>query len=476
MQNYLIKSRNPSVVFVNQELIDRRFDAHYFSANFIDEYAALYNTGLQVLTLDVICKRVNSGPFGSALLSSQYVSEGVPLIRPLNCKNFIVENNEFVYITQEDSIRLKTSSFPAKSLLFTQRGNGVGDVAILPNHINRCTISANLIGAEVKGSHDPYYIVTFLKSKYGQNQLLQNSSNSVKPKIDIDSIKNIQVVIPRKEIQNYIGNKVRKAEELRKEAKRLKEEAEFIIADQLKFEFFFQRLNDITSKGDLIRQNNIIDRLDSKYYLRKYLTIDEHMKQFKLMPLHKFIKSINNGIEIRNFVNDGRPYLRITDLDDYLIDLDKVQYIPKNIEIPERGKVRIGDLIVSRSGTIGISKVISKFDKEVVISSHIMKLKINDNQISPHYLATFFNSKIGKMLIDRISYGGVQKEIGQDELKKLSIPIVDVEIQQKISDKILNFEEKIYLSKKLIKEAKQDVEDLIEGKFDESKISEEVHV
>lgn len=54
------------------------------------------------------------------------------------------------------------------------------------------------------------------------------------------------------------------------------------------------------------------------------------------------------------------------------------------------------------------------------------------------------------------------------------IPVIAQEIQDEIHEKISKAIKFEIQSKKFISEAKQDVEDLIEGKFDESKISEGV--
>ena len=74
------------------------------------------------------------------------------------------------------------------------------------------------MGVEIKNSYDNYFVLSFLKSKYGQNQIWQGMMNSAKPKIDMDTIRSIQIPIPSAEIQKYIGDKVRRAEELREEA------------------------------------------------------------------------------------------------------------------------------------------------------------------------------------------------------------------------------------------------------------------
>ncbi|MDK2901706.1 MAG: type restriction enzyme subunit, partial [Thermosediminibacterales bacterium] len=206
MEDYAIAISQPSSIWIKPGLISGRVDSSFFHIKYINYLDQIINCGLPLREFKEICSRMKSGPFGSALLASAYVEEGIPFIRPLNCKDYIVENNDLVYITEEDSSRLKGSRFPAGALLITKIGNGIGDVAVVPSKIEKCNISGNLMGVEVKHSYDNYYVLLVLKSKYGQNQMWQRMMNSAKPKIDMDSIKSLLIPIPSPEIQKYIGD------------------------------------------------------------------------------------------------------------------------------------------------------------------------------------------------------------------------------------------------------------------------------
>jgi type I restriction enzyme S subunit len=51
------------------------------------------------------------------------------------------------------------------------------------------------------------------------------------------------------------------------------------------------------------------------------------------------------------------------------------------------------------------------------------------------------------------------------------LPQFEDSIKKEVKNKIVQSMDNIYTSKQLIQEAKQDVEDLIEGKFDTSKLN-----
>ncbi|MDW8872818.1 restriction endonuclease subunit S [Legionella pneumophila] len=169
------------------------------------------------ISFSTACKRMNSGPFGSALHASSYVNSenGVIFIRPQDCKDLIVNtNNKNVFISHSDHNRLKSSQFSSGSIIITKIGNGIGDMAIVPTNITTCNISGNAMGAILK-DYDPYCAIAYLRSKYGQAEVKRGLSGGPKPKIDMGSISDIIFPLFQNKTQKYIGDKVRQAEQLR---------------------------------------------------------------------------------------------------------------------------------------------------------------------------------------------------------------------------------------------------------------------
>ena len=73
------------------------------------------------------------------------------------------------------------------------------------------------------------------------------------------------------------------------------------------------------------------------------------------------------------------------------------------------------------------------------------------------------NSIIGSYQLERIGTGGVQTNISYKDIKNILIPILPKPTQQKIAELVKQSHEARKKSKKLLEEAKQKVEDLIEN-------------
>jgi type I restriction enzyme S subunit len=420
------------------------------------------------MSLYNICSRMNSGPFGSALLASQYVDKGVAFIRPLNCKDYIVDiDNDVVFISKEDSERLKSSKFSSGDLIFTKIGNGIGDVAIIPQKIFECNISGNLMGVKVKNNIDNYYVLTFLKSIYGQNQIWQGMMNSAKPKIDMDTLKSIVIPIPSPEIQKYIGDKVRKAEELREEAKTLQKEIDILLeVDMLLKEETDKVYNIYDSKINWTNEINIEDRIDPNFYQKKYISTIEKLGNNKVR-LEKYVRITKTRYQTGNI----NKYIEISSINNSFGTIDEVEELrPEEIPTSAKYQVKEGDILVSlvRPTRKAISIVTKEYDNAICTGGFaVLQSK---GKVPVEFLTAVLRTNFVGIQFERYCAGSTYPTINEDDVVKVFIPMYSENQINKITENYRRIIDNIYTSKKLIQEAKQDVEDLIEGNFDMSKV------
>jgi restriction endonuclease S subunit len=93
----------------------------------------------------------------------------------------------------------------------TRAGNA-GIAANIPPDLVGGVASGFLINIKVRKDVDPYYIVTFLNSDFGQMQLERISSGSILQSIRSSDLKKVRIILPEdKEIQKSIGVKLKEA-------------------------------------------------------------------------------------------------------------------------------------------------------------------------------------------------------------------------------------------------------------------------
>jgi restriction endonuclease S subunit len=166
------------------------------------------------------------------------------------------------------------------------------------------------------------------------------------------------------------------------------------------------------------------------------------------------------------FHKEGIPnstfYIRSTNIKGGQIELDDDDYINQNefIKIAKEN-----DIVTARVGSVGIFGEIRKELEGAVYSDNILCFRLPDNLI-PSVYTLLFNSKLYFELIDRLAPGSVQQRLNQETLYDLIIPIIDIDVQQQIADKIQESFTLKKQSNQLLETAKRAVEIAIEENED----------
>lgn len=94
-------------------------------------------------------------------------------------------------------------------------------------------------------------------------------------------------------------------------------------------------------------------------------------------------------------------------------------------------KLKKGDILLTRSGTIGNCTIVTKTIENGVFSDDVIRISLkNENEIG--YVYTFLKSKIGNLLINTDNYGAVVSHIEPDHLINIPIPDPESKIKEKI--------------------------------------------
>ncbi|MDE1764432.1 MAG: hypothetical protein KGH88_09370 [Thaumarchaeota archaeon] len=109
-------------------------------------------------------------------------------------------------------------------------------------------------------------------------------------------------------------------------------------------------------------------------------------------------------------------------------------------------KVKNGDLLVSRSGTLGLTVPINKELENSIFGSYFIRIRPNI-EINRDYLAFYLNSLLGKIQVEQISTGSIQTNLTIPTIESIKVLMIEPEFQEKISDLIKE-------SKSLKKQAK----------------------
>ena len=147
----------------------------------------------------IAAKRSNAivgGPFGSDLVSKDYVAVGVPVVRGQNMSAHYV-SGDFVFVSKSKARQLQANLTRPHDIVFTQRGT-LGQVALVPSGAYdeyvvsqsqmKLTLNSDLANAE--------YVYQYFMSAQGQKQILESAIQTGVPHTNLSILRSYRVPLP----------------------------------------------------------------------------------------------------------------------------------------------------------------------------------------------------------------------------------------------------------------------------------------
>ncbi|TKX31704.1 restriction endonuclease subunit S [Campylobacter estrildidarum] len=446
-----------------------RIDSEFFKKEYLENEKILKKISCASVYLKDFIIEISGGatPFGAI-----YLESGIPFLRVQNIMQNYFNLTDVVYISEEDDKALKRSRLKLNDVLLTITGS-YGKSAVVENNLVGANINQHSVRIQIKNIN-PYYLSTFLNSKFGKLQADKKILGVTRPALDYPSIKNFLIPILPMSFQQEIEKMVKDSHKALEESKALYKKAEETLYLELGLDPL-DPLKSIEAKNQKNLNISICSlkesflktgRLDSEYYQEKYEENNEIIKSVNYGILNEFVsikKSIEPGSEF--YKDTGTPFVRVSNLsenglsesDIFLDEKDFCSQYLKSL-YPKKDTI-----LFSKDGSVGIAYCV-KEDKEIITSGAILHLHIKDKKkILPEYLTLFLNSIFVKLQAERDCGGSIISHWRVDDIKNILIAVLDFKIQEKISKYI---EESFSLrkkSKELLDNAKIKVEQEIEN-------------
>jgi len=147
-----------------------------------------------------------AGPFGSNLVSRDYVPSGVPVIRGQNLMARWV-SGEFVYVSQEKAQALRTNTARPGDVVFTQRGT-LGQVALVPPiPFDRYVISQSQMKLSVDPTKvDARFVYYACRTEQFIKSVHDNAVAAGVPHINLGTLRRLEIPCPSHAAQVEIAN------------------------------------------------------------------------------------------------------------------------------------------------------------------------------------------------------------------------------------------------------------------------------
>jgi type I restriction enzyme S subunit len=153
-----------------------------------------------------------------------------------------------------------------------------------------------------------------------------------------------------------------------------------------------------------------------------------------------------------DYAQDGNiACLRTTDLDNHgRISYEKMPLARLDHSKFENHFLQVDDLVISRSGTCGITAVFEGFPRPVVPGAFLIRFRLKKNA-NPRFYKYYFNSKNGRRHILSVAAGAVQQNINITNVKNLDVPYPPIEEQDRIVSILSAYDDLIENNQRRIK-------------------------
>jgi type I restriction enzyme, S subunit len=142
---------------------------------------------------------LNGGPFGSKLVSRDYVDDGVPVIRGTNLpSDRRFSHDDLVFVSEDKADELMANNAHPGDVVFTQRGT-LGQVGIIPMNspYRRFVISQSQMKLTVDESRvDADWLFYCFKNPTTQQEMINRASSSGVPHINLGVLREFRIRLP----------------------------------------------------------------------------------------------------------------------------------------------------------------------------------------------------------------------------------------------------------------------------------------
>lgn len=451
--------------------LEGRIDPHYYKPEFLRLISRMSEGGKELKPLSEVSIKIASGATplsgGSAYTDK---ASGIPFIRSGDInENETINYDDILYIKESvHNKKLRSSKLQKDDVLIAIVGATIGQVSVYKEN-EEANINQAIALVRCSDEINPRYVKAFLLSDAGQKQLERIKRPVARANINLEEVGSIKIPVVPLELQTKIADIIQKAylekEEKLKQADGLLNSIDDFVRQQLGIDYQEPEEEKIYTVNSQDLENN---RQDPYYHNPKFATTINQLKsgKYPIKELGNFITEIHYGASVKNdYVEDGIPLLRILNLKPNHIDLSDVVRLPKS-KSKEIGNCYIyeNDLLVSRSGSIGIVAVVPKEADGFAYGSFMIKFRVNE-QLDNNYVSIWLNSDISKLLVQRERIGAIQGNITIPTIQSFLLPLPPVEKQKEIARKVVEKYQEVEKLKteasELLSEAKKKVEAMI---------------
>ncbi len=447
---------------------DNRLDATTYSAGAFKALGAIEACRFEKRSVGSLCGMIWHPVQNQARSNFKriYTAEehGVP---------FVSSRDMFYYPLQpERFLSRRMSKLPdlivPEGWLLVSRSGTVGNVLYVSRTLSKCAISDHTIRIEPRDA-PAGYLYAFLSSSYGQPLIAKGIYGATVDEVEPKHLAVIPVPMAGETAKRNIHEKVMRAYAIRDAGNDLYRETMRGLYRILGISPFHEQdvqyLGKHPPRAFVVNSTDLADRLDATHHVPLAPSAVAKLKtgKFQVVQLGSRVDDVYVAPRFaRVYVEReyGTPLLQGSHVP--AMRPSDLKYISNHVTVRmERWIIRKGMVLVTCSGTIGRTAVVSSAQDGWAASQHILRITPKKGVTHPGFLCLFLTTAYGQHQLNSKVYGGVVDELTSEDTEIIWMPDVPYGLQESIGNKILDAYEKRDEANRLEAEAISDIEALI---------------
>jgi restriction endonuclease S subunit len=401
--------------------------------------------------------------FGAYSLCNYIIwrESGIPYLKAENILDGYIDFSEAMFIDEDVHNILAKSEVSEGQVLFSMSGT-TGNAAVAYKIPPKLNASQDVAKITLKHGYSPFYVAAFLNSKYGRLQTQREIVGSVQQHVFLWQIKNFIVPIVSKESEAKIEVTQREGLDQLSRSHTLFFQAENLLLDEL-------GLKDFKPKYGRSYTANIAEafearRIDAEYFQPAYEQVTGKVLDYQngYTPLLGCVEAVQADFDSTRYPDSSFRYVELADIDASIGVIHSAGEV-KGDEAPSRARrvLKRGDIICSSvEGSLEKVALVDGEQEGSLASTGFFQFRART--IYPEVLLVLSKGIVLQAQLKRECTGTILTAVPNQSLKRILVPVLPPEFQQKITSLVQQSHEARRKARELLEQAKSQVEQMIE--------------
>lgn len=193
-----------------------------------------------------------------------------------------------------------------------------------------------------------------------------------------------------------------------------------------------------------IQSQQLPERLDAEHFTPEFVSADTLIADASrrlgclksLDQLREPSAGLCYGVLQPRFVEHGVPAIEIGDLDTGFLRPPELRISREQHHEYRRSAVVGGDILISVKGTLGVTAIAPDGIEESNVNRDIARLRVRRSEVDPYYLVAFLRGCHGRLSLQRIVRGTIQRNLNIGDLLEHPVLVPDLLAQRFIGAKV----------------------------------------